>query len=190
MNVIFVGATFNAHPAYEQFLPEPTAPSNYKDQAKIDAYIAKAREGLLGKALETPMACSVVDWAISFDNGDSPVEGKGSVEFIKNLTTTVGPDTRVVGLGVKHLLDTARIEAIDHLLHEEGSDTFLLSGAVADILFGEGFTPFSERRVIDPLRAIMGSTVEESLALHRLGIMVKPGALGLAEAANRLWDVL
>lgn len=56
---IYVGWTGVAY--RPQLLDEPKAPKNYKDQAKIDEYVAKERMLLNDRAAKTPGASRIID---------------------------------------------------------------------------------------------------------------------------------
>jgi hypothetical protein len=69
MQIVFDCETY-ALPSAAEFMEEPTAPANYKDPAKIEAYIAEARQGQLAKAALDIDLCSVI--AIGVQIGDAP----------------------------------------------------------------------------------------------------------------------
>ncbi len=66
MSTLFLDIETLARPEAEALLPEPIAPANYKDAAKIGQYIAEARAKQREKMALNPATCQVatICWAV------------------------------------------------------------------------------------------------------------------------------
>lgn len=94
--------------AVEKWMPEFEAPANYKDEAKIEAYIQKKRESWMDGAALSPLTSEVCvigyydGMTFSYDHADDAGEGTllaGFWERIPRLALTSGP--RVIGHNIK-----------------------------------------------------------------------------------------
>ena len=69
MSKIYVGFTTTPLIGVEHFIPEPQAPGNYKDPAKIADYVAKAKESAIANARDSRMFGYLNDVAIAGKDG-------------------------------------------------------------------------------------------------------------------------
>jgi len=67
-----------ARPGAEVLLPEPSAPSNYKDEAKIQAYIEEARAKQQEKMALDKRACEIVTIGWAAPSGAIHCEDRGA----------------------------------------------------------------------------------------------------------------
>lgn len=94
--MIYVGCTLKPVENWQAILPAPTAPVNYKDPKKIDAYVQdKLVELMNGKAATHPLSGSIGD-AVMFkgtDSGKNRADAKSGVELIDQLAKIYVPNS-------------------------------------------------------------------------------------------------
>lgn len=153
MPELYVGYTLKARPDWESYVGEIKAPGNYKDPVKIAAYIDDAKKRKAAEASERVLT-GQLDELMVIARGDR-ITVDGAVAF---FDTVMADYTTIVCVKPFHLL---RILVAEYVVETKKpapkwavrSETFghplLLTKKETDIT------------IIDPVRALVGSTSEE-----------------------------
>lgn len=180
MVTAYVGFTTVANPKWLNFLPEPTAPSNYKDEVKIREYIEKAKAGLSEKAANTPLCGSVKDSHVIVHEG---VTGISNFDKLCSVQC-------VIGFRIFDYLDLSIIGVIDTLGELPERYRWAKIGKMIKTNYLPDNTGRLHPKVIfDPVSALVGEYEDKDLPaiMQRFGLC---GALDTAatraEAAKAL----
>jgi hypothetical protein len=153
MKLAYVGFVPKTIPDWEQFVPVPRAPSNYKDQVKIAEYVAAAAAKQAEEAAYNPLTGMFADVSVLLKGGEEYKESAlaKDVPLLEALSAFDG----VVCLGVFDMLRLAVTECIDR---KGALDKSLHWAVLSDqlklpILARTGHAPV----IIDPAR-ILGGT--------------------------------
>ena len=167
-----------------ELMPAPTAPANYKDQEKIDAYIVERKKIQAVKAVRQPAYGRITDWAIGkFTDGNSslvrygygPYESGGTpgVLLADAITSLVGGDaetTLIYGINAHVGLRMAAVECL----------------AAGDENRVPGAFMWSSQICVDPYDTAVGS-MDPPLPLLELIKLICPGddtAAAMAESPD------
>ena len=194
MNVRYVGFEFAPVEGWEEILPAPKAPSNWKDPAKIEAHIERKLEELRdGKAGTEPLSGSVSYvhvLAVKEKSKDCKpgtgldVEGHHvGAEFYDWFCKSL-PARRptLVGLKIRRAMRLIALDVIS------------TGGSVADMGWALEFNPqHPYNEYIDPLSVLFGSSdTDIAGACRRFGLPAEdPGdAVAMALLAARFGKLL
>jgi hypothetical protein len=114
--MIYIGCTLKPVENWQSILPAPTAPSNYKDRGKIDAYIQnKLAELMNGKAATSVLSGAIAEGVILTD--DKKIICGNGIDLIDQLIKVADFDaerssTPIVGYKIHRNLRLAAIEYI------------------------------------------------------------------------------
>jgi hypothetical protein len=158
MRKLYVGFTSSARADAEEFLPEVKAPSNYKDPAKIAAYIQDARERSYIEASARPLTSSLASYHLLSADGTSdpaPVAPTGNIHVL----AFVGHYDVLIGWRIYEFIRLARIDYIDRFGALDADTRWSILAEVSGVPFLE---PSARIRFFDPVRAVVGSLAEDS----------------------------
>lgn len=104
VRTIFLDLETAPRPGIEPLLPEPDAPSNYKDATKIEAYKAEQRQQLVERAAMDVDLCRVVAIGVAI-NDDPPiadivVEDEDEVAQLQFFGDALRHATRIIGFNI------------------------------------------------------------------------------------------
>lgn len=91
-----------ASPDAADFMEPVSAPSNYKDEAKIEAYIAERRTELLSKCALDPDLCTVAAVGYAYDDCDEVYTANAfsEAEMLSAIWDQVRHSTAIVGFNI------------------------------------------------------------------------------------------
>lgn len=154
----FIGFECEARPDWKELAIAPTAPSNWKDQIKIDRYVAEATERLEAEARFQPLLGFVKEAVVLNENGDIIIRGPGQEVY------------REINLNRRHLkLDMLTIFGIRPRtrLHQCAVDA-ALSGKLGDTWGLMARSLFGPKEIIehlsfvDPVKVMTGGEYEDA----------------------------
>lgn len=154
MNTAFVGFSANVVPDWQNYLPEPHAPSNYKDPDKITEYIEAARDKQAAEANRFPLTGVIDDVFILAGNSASDVRQVHVDLKSVPLATYLSNYHRIACLEANTLLRLARLDFIA----KHGS----LTEETLWLAFPELSSRFSKPFVFDPVTRLIGSEAKEA----------------------------
>lgn len=140
--IAYVGYSRTSVPRFENYLPEPHAPSNYKDEFKIREYVTAAREKQFQTAPDMPLTGVLKDIAILTNVGKKlePVEipdGSTPAEVLSLFNV-------ISAFDVSAFLRMLRIDAIDTM------------GSLPEELMWLAF-PAEGYMYLDPIQKLLGA---------------------------------
>lgn len=153
MNTAFVGFSSTTTLEWQNYLPEPHAPINYKDKDKIAEYVEAARDRQAAEANKLPLTSQLED--VFIYAGNNTFEAKPVTLDLKavSLATYLNNYHRIAAIDSASLLRLARY---DHLSRHNflGEDTMWLAFPDINSRFGKPF-------VFDPISRLVGSDAKE-----------------------------
>lgn len=193
---LYLGFEFAPIEGWEHILPAPKAPSNYKDKAKISAYIAKEVEKLRdGKAATDPLSGSLSRVVILGNKGGKvekllDATGNGPQSVSHQLTEFLGPHmdtpekryaTTLFGHKIHKAMRLCGIELISDNSSIVPADRWLFE---IDPEFRYGRIP----GYVDPVSTIFGSSDTDLIGVSKRLKLKKPkdDAESMAELALML----
>ncbi len=165
MITAYVGFKAAANPRWLGSLPEPSAPSNYKDPDAIKAYVERAKIKQEEEAALTPL-CGMITQANALLNTMGSTEGPRVFEVLCDAQC-------IVGFGIFEYLDLAIVNMIDSI----GELPERFRWAKVGKFLKNAYLPDSAGRlygrcIIDPARTLVGEYKEAELPaiMNRFGI--------------------
>jgi hypothetical protein len=151
MRKLFVGFTVKARADAEKYLPKPRAPINYKDAAKIAEYERAALEKSINEAAQKPLTGALASVCFLDDTGKN-------LEDKQHPLAVAGHYDMLIGCLVYDFVRLARIDYIDrHGQLDVDTVWSVLSDTGVPFL-----EPSARIRLIDPVRALVGSSAEDN----------------------------
>lgn len=120
MSAVFIGHKTVVSPDCGTFISEPKAPKNYKDQAKIDAYIEEAKAEILSASSSKPFTgmfqeaslCFYNSSANSFECVGTFKGAEGLPQFLENLEKLVISNTQAFIFQAKAFMQLVCMQAL------------------------------------------------------------------------------
>lgn len=186
---LYLGFEFAPIEGWETVMPAPTAPSNYKDEAKKAAYVAKEIEKLRnGKAAIDPL-CGAVRKAVVLG-----AKGKDKKVDVLYETDPRDPAASLLAFLAQHVGDRMQkgnVSYFGHKIHRAARLVAIEMMAKGTLTFADHWLvelndTFRYNRFpgfIDPVSVIFGSSdTDTDAACRRLGLTYEPGARALVSA--------
>jgi hypothetical protein len=176
--MIYIGCTIKPVGNWQSILPAPTAPANYKDQKKIDAYIQAKLQELMSTGAATHPLSGSIDEAVVLSGADEVLKFKNGVELLDKLAEATEL-TAFVGYKIYRNL---RLAATEYIV-AKGHLPVTLHWIYDPKAYGLHATP--SHAYFDPVSTIFGTSDEDKIdplgVARRLGIEADlSNALGLA----------
>lgn len=151
MSTVYVAFSTIAVDNFENYLTEPRAPSNYKDQHKIAEYIASARHKQIEEASQRPMTSKLAQ--IKFATQHSGELAVFSLKRDETVAEVLDGHSVISCIDASTLMRLARFDLIEKKgTIDEGYRWLVLPELVA------GRKPF----VFDPISKLLGSDAAEN----------------------------
>lgn len=155
MSIYCVGATYDLQPNWQLFVQKPKAPSNYKDPAKIAAYVDEAWIRLGNAAAREPLTGKFAQVFVTKRSKSGEWE-PGGKEGAPVLAQLENPEV-IFGLDLRAFL---RLAVVDYVTRKGALDH-----AYRWACLGDAGQPLLEDaravRLIDPVRALTGLRHDE-----------------------------
>lgn len=145
MSAIFIGHKTTVAPDCSSFISEPKAPKNYKDQAKIDAYIEEARAEILSASSSKPFTGMFQEASLCvYDSSSNSLEcvgtfkgSEGFPKFLDSLENLVLNNTQAFAFQAKSFMQLVCMQALKAKINTGFVTRWLLNypdrAAVADL---------------------------------------------------------
>jgi len=180
----YIGCTFAPINNWEDYV-DIRAPRNYKDPAKIAAYVAERKQELAGgKAAISPMTGAIADvaiikkltpdtqtdktWKDEVAQCKGPLSGAKALEFIQNdsgLITSPSALSKLVIVGCE-MLEMVAIMAVEYI----EANHMLPYNLQWLVNFHPSFKYNETPGFVDPARLLFGHDVDMRLAGARFGL--------------------
>jgi len=158
---IYIGCTIKPVDNWQALLPMPQAPSNWKDQKKITAYVQEKIADLAnGKAAQQPLTGAVDRWALMRGIDGKIIEGEGGLALLDQLNE-IFIDNNDVVCGYK-IYRNLKFAMVEHCA-ERGPLPEKLMWIYDQRSYG---THMIGMRYFDPVSAMFGTSDEEKTDIH------------------------